>query len=137
MTGQGMIQAVLKQIAAAIGKAQTLVLPHLDAIASPLHALDINAIMARHRFALRLTKLVTCALRWRRLAKGVSFPMGIGQGSSLDIVLAVEAVEKCLLPILEAGWHTGEQEVAERVLSLFAKCTEPIPERVVRRLQAA
>jgi hypothetical protein len=117
-----------------VHRIQSQIVSHVEAVASPHHALDINAIMARHRYALRLTKLASCALRWRRLAKGVTFPAGLGQGSSLDFVIAVELVEKCLLPVLEAGWHTGEQETAERVLSLFSKAVD-LPERVARRLK--
>jgi len=150
-----LIQSIFKQIAAVIQRIQQQLLPYIDAVTSPLHAMSPDCIQARHRYGQRLTKLVMTSLRWRSLAKGVTFPIGFGYGLSLDMFIAQELVEKCLLPIVEAGGQIGQAEIAEKAsltfytkftlllilikqtLSLFTKAIDPLPSRIIVRLNGS
>jgi GC-rich sequence DNA-binding factor len=119
---QALVRAFLSRFQTAIFRAQELVLPVLDAIASPQEFLDPAAMDARNRFARRLLKLLHNALRWRTYARGIllrSSEGAAGGGLPLEQTLAVELVGKVLLPVLEAGWETGCREIAVKVRFLF------------------
>ena len=109
------------RILSAVQLAEQLVIPHLDAIASPTVALTPDSIAARQRFALRQIKLMVQAIRWRKFAKQITIQSAISRAVTLDELLAQRLVGGVLLPLLEAGWQTGGQELATRVSLVLSK----------------
>lgn len=94
-------------------------------------AMDVEAIEARNRFSRHLVKLLSNALRWRKYTRGLVLGQGevpssasedavqgFGTGQSWEPFISDELVEKTLLPVLEAGWETGGEEIAGKVRTL-------------------
>ena len=82
--------------------------------------MDPAAISSRHRFLMRQYKLASTVLRWRSLARTVTLSAGgeghgVGAGMTLNDAVANELVGKVILPVLDAAWHTGGQELATKV----------------------
>lgn len=65
-------------------------------------------------------KLLQNALRWRRFGRSLrisAIAEGAGAGLLFDELLQRELVAKVILPVCEASWGTGGQEVAAKVSS--------------------
>lgn len=114
---QSLVEAFLGRIQLAVTQSQSLVAPHLASIALPSNAFDPSTFIARTRFVRRQHKLLQNSMRWRRYAKSVKLPVGdgIAAGGTLEELLVRELVAKVVLPVVEAGWGTGGEEVARQV----------------------
>jgi len=113
----------MARIQLAITQSQTLLAPHLAALALPAHAFDPSTFAARARFARRQVRLLQNALKWRRYARSLRMHWSkeedavqlVGGGLLFDELIQRELVAKVILPVVEAGWATGGEEVGARV----------------------
>lgn len=72
----------------------------------------------------RQVKLLQQALRWRRFARSLRIPAsaeGVGHGLLFDELLERELVAKVILPLVEASWGTGGQEIGLKVSLLLSR----------------
>lgn len=97
---------------------QSLLAPHLALLASPSLAFDPSTFTARSAFLSRQVKLLQQSLRWRRFARSLRIPAsaeGVGAGLLFDELLERELVAKVILPLVEASWATGGEEMGAKV----------------------
>lgn len=113
----------MRQLQLAITRSQTLLAPHLAALALPQHQFDPSTFAARTRFARRQLRLLRNALKWRRYARSLRMQRSgeedevqlAGGGLLFDELVQRELVAKVILPVVEAGWGTGGEEVGAEV----------------------
>lgn len=133
---QSLIHAFLHRLRLSIAHAHSLVLPHLASLALPSLAYDPSTFIARQHFLHRLLKLVRACQRWRRFMRALRVPalpvpvgegeggggavLEVGAGATFDELVQRELVARTMLPVLEAAWTTGGEEIARKVRALFA-----------------
>ncbi|KAM0790089.1 hypothetical protein ACM66B_005417 [Microbotryomycetes sp. NB124-2] len=138
-----LVKTFLQRVQLAVSQSQGLVLPHVDQIQVPSNALDPSTFQARSRFLKRQVKLLDNATKWRRYGRSLRLPAEplvieadgevelAGAGSLFDELLQRELVAKVMLPVIEASWASGGQEVAQEVIALLPA---DAPEALKRRL---
>ncbi|KAK4050995.1 hypothetical protein OIV83_003124 [Microbotryomycetes sp. JL201] len=142
-----LVSTFLERIQLCVSQSQALLLPHVQQVQVPSNALDPSTFQARTRFLKRQVKLLDNASKWRRYGKSVRLRAFAGQGQSgdddedavelagagslFDELLQRELVAKVMLPVIEASWASGGQEVAQEVVSLLPG---DAPEALKRRL---
>ncbi|BGP18171.1 hypothetical protein JCM10213_009014 [Rhodosporidiobolus nylandii] len=143
---ESLVFAFLHRLRLAIAHLQTLVLPHLQYLTLPSLAFDPTTFLARVRFLNSTLPLLRACQRWRRFGRALRFPavpvaLGEGEGSGMletaagatfDEMVQRELVGRVLLPVLEAAWTTGGEEVAQKILETLPK---DIPPALKRRLE--
>ena len=112
--------AFISRFQLAIRHLQSIILPYVNAIRSPLTGLDMEAIDSRTRTSQRMFKLLSNGMRWRKYAKTLILPAGgegdgVGAGTTWETCLARELVGKAMLPVIDAGWETGGSILAAKV----------------------
>ncbi|SCV73710.1 BQ2448_6140 [Microbotryum intermedium] len=124
-----LIQAFLSRLQIGIIQSSTLILPHLTQLNLPSNAFDPSTFIARERFLLRQLKLLQNAQKWRRYARSHRLPLSTsssidpisetGSGATLDELLQRDLVAKVMLPVIEASWTTGGEDIARKVLGVL------------------
>lgn len=121
---ESLVQAFLTRVQEAITRSQSLVLPHLAQLAQPANAFDPSTFQARQNFMQRQVKLLENASKWRRYGRSVRLSALTdelaGAGLMFDELVQRELVAKVIVPLVEASWSSGGQEIASRVSGLAA-----------------
>lgn len=118
---KSLVQAFVSRVQLAITQSQSLIAPNLALLAQLSRAFDPSTFTARLHFLQRQYKLLENALKWRRFARSVRLSARAadehfaGAGMLFDELLQRELVAKVMLPVIEASWSTGGQEIAIKV----------------------
>lgn len=110
--------AFVSRLQLAITQGQSLIAPHLAAISLPYNLFDPSTFTSRTHFLHRQVKLLQNAVRWRRFARSLrlsAISELAGAGLLFDDLLQRELVAKVILPVAEASWGNGGEEVAAKV----------------------
>ncbi|KAG0145088.1 hypothetical protein CROQUDRAFT_64317 [Cronartium quercuum f. sp. fusiforme G11] len=91
-----------------------------DLINSLQSQIGMEGIDARNRFLNKCYKLLKQGLRWKKHSKKlvfdqVEYQQPGGHAIGLEYILAHQLVGQIMLPILQAGWETGGQHMAEKI----------------------
>ncbi|GAA5838754.1 hypothetical protein JCM11251_006727 [Rhodosporidiobolus azoricus] len=143
---ESLVLSFLHRLRLSIADLQTLLLPYLSSLTLPSLAYDPSNFTARHRFLTSTLPLLRSAQKWRRYLRAMRIPavptqlseedgggvLEVGAGGSFDELIQRELVAKTLLPVVEAAWSTGGEEVAKQILETLPK---DIPPALRRRLE--
>ncbi|GJN92794.1 hypothetical protein Rhopal_005832-T1 [Rhodotorula paludigena] len=143
---ESLMHAFLYRLRLAIASSQSIILPHLAALSLPSLAYDPTTFLARQSFLHRQLKLVRTCARWRRFLRALRVPavpvelradegggtLEVGAGASFDELVQRELVAKTVLPVIEAAWASGGEEVARKIIDALPK---DIPPALRRRLE--
>ncbi|BGP49978.1 hypothetical protein JCM10450v2_005883 [Rhodotorula kratochvilovae] len=139
---ESLIHAFQHRLRLAIAQSQSLVLPRLSALTLPSLAYDPTTFLARQHFLHRQLKLLRTCQRWRRFMRALRVPalpveieggvLEVGAGGTFDELVQRELVARTVLPVVEASWASGGEEVAKKVIEALPK---DIPQALRRRLE--
>ncbi|GAA5862749.1 hypothetical protein JCM1840_002660 [Sporobolomyces johnsonii] len=136
---ESLVHAFLHRLRLEISHAQSLLLPYSSQLTLPALAFDPATFTARQHFLSRQLKLVRTCMRWRRFMRSLRVPstaaedgVEVGAGATFDELVQRELVGRVVLPVAEAAWATGGEEIARKVLDALPK---DVPPALKRRLE--
>ncbi|GAA5886767.1 hypothetical protein JCM6882_005881 [Rhodosporidiobolus microsporus] len=143
---ESLVTSFLLRLRLSIAHLQTLLLPYLSSLTLPSLAYDPTNFTARHRFLASSLPLLRSAQKWRRYMRALRISavptqlseedgggvLEVGAGATFDELVQRELVARTLLPVVEAAWSTGGEEVAKKILETLPK---DIPPALRRRLE--
>ncbi|BGP33773.1 hypothetical protein JCM10296v2_005577 [Rhodotorula toruloides] len=146
---ENLIHSFLSRLRLAVAQSQSLILPYQSSLSLPSLAYDPTTFTARLNFLHRQLKLIRTCSRWRRYMRALRVPAvpekfetaggetveaETGAGATFDELVQRELVAKTVLPVVEAAWASGGEEVAKKILETLPK---DIPPALRRRLEGA
>ncbi|CEQ40115.1 SPOSA6832_01682 [Sporobolomyces salmonicolor] len=136
---ESLLHAFLHRLRLSISHAQSLLLPYASQLTLPSLAFDPSTFTARQHFLSRQLKLVRACMRWRRFMRSLRVPSTVGEdgiemgaGATFDELVQGELIGRVVLPVAEAAWATGGEEIARKVLDALPK---DVPPALKRRLE--
>ncbi|GAA5985030.1 hypothetical protein JCM11641_000823 [Rhodosporidiobolus odoratus] len=143
---EALIHSFFHRLRLSIAHLQTLLLPYLASLTLPSVAYDPSTFLARQHFLTSALPLLRSCQKWRRYARALRVPavpiqlseeeggglLEVAAGASFDELVQRDLVGKVLLPLVEAAWTTGGEEVAGQILEALPK---DIPPALKRRLE--
>ncbi|BGP09779.1 GC-rich sequence DNA-binding factor 2 [Rhodotorula toruloides] len=146
---ENLIHSFLSRLRLAVAQSQSLILPYQSSLSLPSLAYDPTTFTARLNFLHRQLKLIRTCSRWRRYMRALRVPavpetfetaggetaeVETGAGATFDELVQRELVARTVLPVVEAAWASGGEEVAKKIIDALPK---DIPPALRRRLEGA
>ncbi|GAA5876738.1 hypothetical protein JCM8547_002033 [Rhodosporidiobolus lusitaniae] len=149
---EALVLAFMHRLRLSIAHLQTLLLPSIStsSLSLPSLAFDPSTFTSRTQFLASLLPLLSACQKWRRFMRALRGPsvpvqlskeeargggvLEVGKGGTFDELVQRELVGRVVLPVVEAAWGTGGEEVAPKILELLPK---DIPPALRRRLEGA